>query len=517
MKNIVITCIKDGRSDARGNPLVSGNEYTIEEPLAKSLWQSGFASVLDSSVFVDDPFAGTDQIDDFLIARELLVDRNPAGVIASFLREKQASSEKTPQPTTTISPPITSPSIVLGAQATIISSSQESYRGELMWKLVVSASGTSTNYVEVKGTSNEGFTMRSATLRFASPDITKIDKIGIFAGIDAAYSVYCRASTNVTAPAATRGTIMNGMTSLQISNEDWIKSGYSGETADLVITDTKVRFTIVNSQTATIFLRSLSFGGSTVGRLAIIADDGYKSWFQRGVPILAQYGIKSSAAIIPYNVGSSEYSDVDALKSYVAAGNECIAHGCNTVTRGLNLFTNPSELPDNAARMADVKKSTDFLRANKLCSDRGLQCYVWPQGAYSASTTDLSFLDDMYAAGYRLGRATKSGEFMYQRRALVSEANPNHFCHHVVGHTFVDAPSEAANIASVITNIQNCAAYGLDSVLMLHRIVGEGQETLGTHMSTVNLRSICAAISTLKQAGTLKDVLFSDFLIRQDT
>ena len=435
---------------------------------------------------------------------------------ANLAAELASVATKPPAPTVTISPPITSPTVVVGAQCTLISSAQAMYRGELMWKLVASVSGTSTNYIEVKGTTNDGFTMRAATLEFASDDITKIDKIGVFAGIDANYSVYCRASTTVTPPAATRGTIMHGLTSLQITNEDWIKSGYAGETADMVMTDSKVRFTIKDGQTATIYLRSLAFGGSSVGRLAIIADDGYKSWFQRGVPILAQYGLKSSAAIIPYNVGSSEYSDVAALKAYVAAGNECIAHGCNTPTRGLNLFTNPGELPDNAARLADVRKSTQFLVDNNLCGERGLKCYIWPQGAYSASTTDLSFLDDMYAAGYRLGRATKSGQFMYQRRSLVSEANPNNFCFHIVGHTFVSSGTEAANIANVISNIQACATYGLDCVLMLHRIVGEGQETLGTHMSTVNLRAICSAISTLKTAGTLQDVLFSDFLIRNE-
>ena len=459
------------------------------------------------------------------------IDRNTIGIVGNLVQKDANTNAKsdvltsntgvsgtrsTPAATVTLSPPITSPTVVAGAQATIISSSQESYRGELMWKIVASVSGTSTNYVEIKGVSNDGFTMRTATVEFASPDITKIDKVGVFAGIDATYSVYCRASTTITAPAATRGTIMHGLTSIQINNSDWIKSGYAGETADLVMTDSKVRFTIKDGQTATIYLRSLAFGGSSVGRLAIIADDGYKSWFQRGVPILAQYGLKSSAAIIPYNVGSSEYSDVAALKAYVAAGNECIAHGCNTVTRGLNLFTNPSELPDNTARLADVRKSTDFLRANNLCSERGLKCYVWPQGAYSASVTDLSFLDVMYAAGYRIGRSVKTGEFMYQRRSLVSEANPNNFCFHIVGHTFVSSGTEAANIANVISNIQACATYGLDCVLMLHRIVGEGQETLGTHMSTVNLRAICSAISTLKTAGTLQDVLFSDFLIRNE-
>ena len=87
MSDVLITCIKNGRTDSVGNPLLSGVDYTVEINLAKSLWQSGFASVNDTSVFVDDPFAGTSPLEDYNVARSLLVSSNPAETAAIVASE----------------------------------------------------------------------------------------------------------------------------------------------------------------------------------------------------------------------------------------------------------------------------------------------------------------------------------------------------------------------------------------------------------------------------------------------
>jgi hypothetical protein len=51
MNDVLVTCIKNGRFDRFGRPLVSGLSYTLQWGLARDLWLAGYVSVTDSSVF----------------------------------------------------------------------------------------------------------------------------------------------------------------------------------------------------------------------------------------------------------------------------------------------------------------------------------------------------------------------------------------------------------------------------------------------------------------------------------
>lgn len=52
MATTTVTCIKNGRSDRFGRPFISGTTYqSVDLDLAKSLYDSGFVSVADTSVF----------------------------------------------------------------------------------------------------------------------------------------------------------------------------------------------------------------------------------------------------------------------------------------------------------------------------------------------------------------------------------------------------------------------------------------------------------------------------------
>ena len=60
MANVTVTMLQSGRTDDWGRPLVAGNNYSLDFDRAKSLWQAGFASVADPTIFDDDntPNAG---------------------------------------------------------------------------------------------------------------------------------------------------------------------------------------------------------------------------------------------------------------------------------------------------------------------------------------------------------------------------------------------------------------------------------------------------------------------------
>lgn len=97
MANVAVTCIKNGRSDSFGRPLVSGTYYpSVEIETAKALWNSGYVSVADASVFDQDPLAGTSPLDDFNIARALSLSRQPAQTIANIAAELAAIGVRSP-------------------------------------------------------------------------------------------------------------------------------------------------------------------------------------------------------------------------------------------------------------------------------------------------------------------------------------------------------------------------------------------------------------------------------------
>lgn len=50
---VTVTILKPGRCDDWGVPLIEGNSYSLDIERAKSLWQAGFASVADATIFED--------------------------------------------------------------------------------------------------------------------------------------------------------------------------------------------------------------------------------------------------------------------------------------------------------------------------------------------------------------------------------------------------------------------------------------------------------------------------------
>ena len=54
MANVTVTILQSGRCDDWGRPFVVGGSYSVEFNEARGLWQAGFASVADPTIFDDD-------------------------------------------------------------------------------------------------------------------------------------------------------------------------------------------------------------------------------------------------------------------------------------------------------------------------------------------------------------------------------------------------------------------------------------------------------------------------------
>lgn len=418
---------------------------------------------------------------------------------------------------TLIAPPVSGIVAAAGAGLTINSSAAATFDGESVWRVSATATAGANNYFELSiptlGAA-AAFSASDMTGEMAFDNMANISSITLYMGT-AAYAIATSSPLyNQIVPATTSAWAMNGvMTAYQFHEPLFAanKSGYADETGNQAWVNAKVRIYVNNGTTLVFHLRSITVGSNRKkARLAIVGDDGYSSFQNIGVPILGEFGFKSSVAVIRENVGTNGYASLTDLQAYVAKGNECIAHGPSDGNGGSgNLW---STYTTNAQRIADINATRDYLIANNLCSSYGARCYIWPQGRFCESTSDYSMLDVMLANGYGVGRSANQPTVVYFHKSNALSANNRAaFALPIIGHQWSSAPAEAANIAAINTRITALGTSRADGCLMLHRIVGVDAAAQSTEISSNQLRAILANVKTEVDAGRMEVVLYSDF------
>ncbi|PTR17510.1 polysaccharide deacetylase [Nitrosospira sp. Nsp2] len=414
-----------------------------------------------------------------------------------------------------IEPPVAGITVTAGANVSVSSSAQATVGGETLW--VVTATGTGagpTNNFEINlPVASEAFSAKDIAFEIYTPDMSKVESMTLYVG-SAAYAKFASRNITTALVPTTQGPFaINGLTAYFVHEALWTKSGFTHPVGDLDCTQCKLRVFLTSGNTATIGLRSVRAGVMRKkARLAITADDGYSSFMRMGLPILQEYGLKSTMSIIYATVGTSTYASLSDLQAYVAAGNECIAHGPNhpTTLGAGNLF---SVWTTDAERLADVLACKNYLVANSLTSEWGAKCYIWPQGKYANTVTDLAFLGLMLDNGFSVARTADGANPAYhmQKNNALSTRNLQRLCGPIIGHTWTSSGTEAANIATIISYINDVAAAGGDATLMIHRVVGPDAAANSIQISSNRLRELCVAIRAQVDAGALDVVLYSEY------
>ena len=415
------------------------------------------------------------------------------------------------------------PLVVLGAPfsgitvtpevgCTIVSSGLYDLNGEQVWRVVASSVGT-FKYFEVEMPAvASGFSCTNATFEVAFDNpATLMSTIYCYVG-DATYTKYMRGSAGtLTGANKTRAPCRPGMTAYQFDETMWTLTGFAAPIGNQIFTRAKIRINPADGATTTVYIKRIAIGGASKSRIAIVADDGYSSWLNLGQPVLDEYNLPGTMAIIKASVGDSGYVSWADLQRYVSSGqNECVAHGPNhPVTKGNgNLW---SAWATNEERLADVLGVRDELLARGLTTESGAKCYIWPQGQYTGADGDTSFLQLLVDNGFWLGRGVTGDTFRNFRAPLISPRNTGRLVLNIAGgHVFTSAGAEAANIANIISYIQNAAERGLDCCVVFHRVVGVDLAAGSTEISINRLREICVAIRALVDSGSMKPVVFSE-------
>lgn len=272
----------------------------------------------------------------------------------------------------------------------------------------------------------------------------------------------------------------------------------------------KLRITPRAGMSATVYIYGIGFAAPpTKGRICVVADDGYNSWFGLGQPLFDARGIPVTVAAIPSVMGSApEYARMRQLKSLVNRGGAVVAHGPNTGGGAGNLLT---AYPGNTgAQVADMVAVRDALRDNGLLIEGAEKCYVWPQGQFQSAHGDTTLLDAAFAAGFSCGRAASalsSGLYF----SADAQSKYQHLAMPIIGHTWAgSSAAEDTNITNIVAAINNAAAQKSDVYLMLHRV--QPTATADGSMNAIGIRvsdltTIADAIQTAVNAGTLEAVV----------
>lgn len=446
-----------------------------------------------------------------LDAHEKAADPHPAYVLSANIVDvlQQANRDRIepcPAGRTLVSPPVSGITTSVSANCTINSSAQHTLDGETVWKVTATSVGSS-QYFEINVPTQTSFGATDATFEMYLDDVSKLTTITTYIGTSA-YAKYIMADqSSLNSPATSRSPRTNGWNAFQISKSMWSKSAslFGLEIGDQLWTNAKIRVGMVQDVSTTVYLRAIRVNCSKIARIAITFDDGYLSAVRVGAPLLAEYGLCSTSAIISSIVGTPGYATLSDLQEYVEMGNCCCPHGPNSTNGSGNLFS----LSDDAARLADVETARNYITANALSRNGSQNCYVWPQGVFCASTTDLAFRRTLLDNGFVLGRGTTATMNKFSRVAAMAAHNDNRMVLNIVGHSW-SASDEETNIANIISAIQTCAADGYDCILMAHKVVGKDAAAVSTEISTNRLREICAAIQTLVSAGRMIGVLLPD-------
>lgn len=416
------------------------------------------------------------------------------------------------QPLVVFETPFAGITITPEVGCTIVSSGPYTLNGEAVWRVVASSVGTFKYFEVAMPAVAGGFSCTNATFEVAFDDpATLMSTIYCYVG-DATFTKYMRgAAGTLTGANKTRAPCRPGMTAYQFDEVNWTLTGFTAPIGDQIFTRAKIRINPADGATATVYIKRIAIGGRRKSRIAITADDGYSSWLNIGQPVLDEYGLPATMSIITAAVGDSGYASWADLQRFVSNGiNECVPHGPNhPVTKGSgNLW---SVWNTNAERLSDVLGCRDLLVSRGVTSERGAKCYVWPQGQYTGTDGDTTFLQLLIDNNFWLGRGVTGDTFRNFRAPLISPKNPGRLVLNIAGgHAWASAGTEAANIAAIISYIQAAATSGMDCCLVFHRVVGVDAAAESTEISINRLREICVAISTLVSAGSITPVVFSE-------
>lgn len=320
-------------------------------------------------------------------------------------------------------------------------------------------------------------------IRVYVPDYTKCLQIVVYAATEAGITNYFSATYAFAGMNA-----YNGWHTVPLPEQFSVGGGVPDWK-----TTKKIQMRLYSADTSTVatwYVGGWEHSWVARGKLLITADDGMDSWFNRGIPILDKYGLKSNAAIITSKIDGAGFATRAQLLAAYNNGHDMVVHGCQGSVNNL------SELADAAAIKAEIQYHRDNLISWGM--SRGADYYVYPQGVAHKTAGDTVVFDALAELGFKGARASAATGvnrigFPYHREVVGSTTRK--WMHTNVGHDSVADGVGSSMITAVMARIRALGTSGLVGHLMLHNVIAPGATpTNGVDINADDLEDLCAAI-----------------------
>ena len=509
MATVAVTCIKNGRTDSFGRPLIAGTYYpAVEINTANALWNAGYVSVADASVFDQDPLAGTNPLDDFNVARSIAISRQPIETAANLAAELASIGRgATDEQIIAAEPDRREAGITVyaatgrygltfsgGANAPTLSDNNSGL-------LITTPSGTWAD-VTFPQLSAARLFPDQWTMEVYSPDWSAISSFTMYIGSVSNFA------TSWTRVFSANNSDKSGEPAMVGAGVRYLHSDFaahetlgSPDKATTQIQYHKLRITPMAGRSATVQIRKIKYDIIDVPSLSLTFDDGYQTVIDNALPVMIARGLHGSACIIPGKIGTdARFASVASwVSQWIANGNECIGHGPNFSENNL------TEAGTIAGAVADMDFGRSFMIANSLGTEGSENIYCWPQGIYTflADKRDISLRAAAFAAGYLGARGV---EFSYMNSAVVGHY-PKSMVTPIIGWVKNTGGDEPTNITTLLAKIDAICDSKKSGTLMFHAVADSIDHV--NNISIENFTTLMDRIALRVAQGRLINPLFS--------
>jgi hypothetical protein len=245
------------------------------------------------------------------------------------------------------------------------------------------------------------------------------------------------------------------------------------------------------------------------GRPTVILtfDDGYESQYTTILPLLEEYGMVGTFFPAPNLVAlgnASNYLSVDQLNAIFQAGNEI-----GNDSPDDNSYVNPNFYADQTAALAGLAADQAWIIGNGW-NGPGINFMDWPFG--EANPTMAAAFHA--SGGILAARGTGTNTSFYSRFGLSAQQMMFLPWYGVFSYSGNCSTANANSTITALTNALNKAVADGNTIIFTIHDVRDDCANLNIDVTTALFTGLLNAIQTLRNAGSLDVLTFSEWYAR---
>ena len=265
-----------------------------------------------------------------------------------------------------------------------------------------------------------------------------------------------------------------------------------------------VQVTNANSPNTTVWVGPIRQGVRGRGRVSIVMDGEYISQYTYMRPMLNQYGLRASLALVTGNIGyDSSYMTEQQIIDMRNDGHECIHHTYSRTKTGG--YGNATDWPASSDIAADVQAQWAYFRSKGWTEGIGYGVWGYTYG-YSASNSDARqalVTDGLISGGIKAMRKSVPRDVLQTSGNWPSAVDPLV----IDGAIQITSTNTAANVQAVIDKAE---ANGEWAIITVHRSVLDSATPGSLEMKNGDMNTWLSYLAGRIRLGGVDNVTFSE-------